>query len=135
MSNENVDVVRRTGRLFEAGDMDGLGRLYDPEAVLWHPEGWPEPGPSRGRQAVISQFARLREAWSDTRLVEETLATHREWVIVRWRLVTKGGGSGVLTDRPISGAYLVREGSITEVRFCWDHADALQAAGVSAAGR
>jgi ketosteroid isomerase-like protein len=79
MSHDNVAVVRRTARLFEAGDMDGLGRVYDLEAVLWHAEGC--------------------------------------------------GGSGVLTDRPVSGAYRVRQGRITEVRFYWDHQEALDAAG------
>jgi|SRR5947207_2390898 len=129
MSQENVEIVRRTGRLFETGDMDTLARLYDPGAILWHPDGWPEPGPSEGREAVMAQFTRLRDAWGDTRLVEEALATHREWVVVRWRLVTEGGGSGVLTDRPISGAYRVRDGKITEVRFTWDYEEALEAAG------
>ncbi len=130
VSHENVEIVRRTGRLFAAGDMEALSDVYDRDAVLWHPEGWPEPGPSRGREAVMSQFTRLRDAWGETQLVEEALTTNREWVVVRWRLVTEGGGSGVMTDRLISGAYRVSEGSITEVHFSWEHEEALQAAGI-----
>src|SRR5438067_453921 len=95
MSQEKRRSAESLDRGLERGDVDARQELHDPEVIVRWVEGWPEPGPSEGREAVMAQFTRLRDAWGDTRLVEEALATHREWVVVRWRLVTEGGGSGV----------------------------------------
>jgi hypothetical protein len=43
--------------------MDALRGLYDPEAIARSPEGWPEQGPSVGREAVMRGFDQLRETW------------------------------------------------------------------------
>ena len=58
MSQENVEVVRRVYDAWNAGDMTALRALCDPDVVMHHPEGWPEPGPSVGREAMI---VRIRE--------------------------------------------------------------------------
>ena len=46
--------------------MDGLLELYAKHAEIWHPEGWPEPGPTVGRAGIRRQFEALREGWSST---------------------------------------------------------------------
>jgi ketosteroid isomerase-like protein len=110
--------------------MDGLAEIYDPDAVVWHPEDWPEPGPSVGREAAMAQYTRLRDAWGETRLVEEELRAEGDWVAVRFRLVTEGIDSGILTDQPLSAGYRLKESKIAEVRFSWSHAKVLEAAGL-----
>ncbi len=63
MSEENVEVVRRGFEVWNTGDMDALRELYDP-GIVWRPaEGWPEPGPYVGREAVMRQLEQLRETW------------------------------------------------------------------------
>ena len=61
MSQENVEVVRAANEAWNAGDMDALRELYDPEAIMRAVEGWPEPGPWGGREAVMRQWKQLRE--------------------------------------------------------------------------
>ena len=63
MSQENVEVVRATFEAWNAGDMDAVRELYDPDVSLRMPEGWPEPGPFVGRDAVMRQWKRQREAF------------------------------------------------------------------------
>src|SRR5437764_13584885 len=63
MSQENVEVVRAAFDAWNAGDMDALRQLYHPDAIVRSPEGWPEPGPFVGREAVMREFEQLREAW------------------------------------------------------------------------
>jgi hypothetical protein len=48
----------------------------------------------------------------------------------RFRLVTEGSGSGILTDQPLSAGYRLKESKIAEVRFSWSHAKVLEAAGL-----
>ena len=65
MSEENVEIVRRGFEVWNTGDMDALRELYDP-GIVWRPaEGWPEPGPYAGREAVMRQWQRNREPWGD----------------------------------------------------------------------
>jgi ketosteroid isomerase-like protein len=60
MSQENVEVVRRGFEAWSRGDMDALRELYDPGMIWRSPEGWPEPGPYAGREAVMRQVEQLR---------------------------------------------------------------------------
>jgi hypothetical protein len=39
--------------------MDAAREMYDPDAVLTMAEGWPEPGPFVGRDAVLRQFQEM----------------------------------------------------------------------------
>ena len=62
-------MVRRGFAAWNAGDMDACRELLDLE-ISWRPgEGWPEPGPYVGRDAVMRQLEQLRETW-DTETLE-----------------------------------------------------------------
>ena len=62
MSQENVEIVRRL-RSMERGDMDAIRELFGPDVIWRAPEGWPEPGPYVGREAVMRQLGQMRETW------------------------------------------------------------------------
>src|SRR6478736_3300169 len=70
MSQENVEVVRRTLAAYNAWDMEALRETLDPDVAIGRGlEGWPEPGPFVGREAVMRQFQRVREPWGDAATV------------------------------------------------------------------
>jgi len=56
-----VEIVRAGLEAWNAGDMDALRETYDPGTIFRTPEGWPEPGPYVGREAVMRQLEQLRE--------------------------------------------------------------------------
>ncbi len=64
MSQENVKVVRALYEVWNAGDMDAVGEFYGPNAILRSPEGWPEPGPFVGHEAVMREWEQIRETWN-----------------------------------------------------------------------
>jgi len=64
MSQENVEVFRAVFEAWNAGDMDGVRDLYDPDVIVRAPEGWPEPGPFVGREAVMREWEQIREAFN-----------------------------------------------------------------------
>jgi len=63
MSQAHLDVVLESTRRFVEADYSGLAALYTPGAVGNAPEGWPEAGPWKGREAVMAQYETLREDW------------------------------------------------------------------------
>ena len=64
MSQENVEVIRGAVEAWNTGDMTALGEIYDRDVVMFHLEGWPEPGPSVGREAVMRQWENQRKTWN-----------------------------------------------------------------------
>ena len=129
MSQGNVDVVRAGLEAWNAGDMDALLETYDPDAIMRAPEGWPEPGPFVGREAVMRQFKQLRATWTaDT--VEPITRFNASVDRVVVRVVWHGAGHGHESKMEFTIAYTVRKGRIYFIEYFWDHADALEAAGL-----
>ena len=130
MSQENVEVVRAANEAWNAGDMDALRELYDPEIVVRAPEGWPEPGPLVGTEAVIRQWERQREAW-DAQTLESISDFRHAGDRVAVRHVWHGTGHGPAAAVEVTALNTVRRGKILAIEFFWDHAEALEALGLS----
>jgi ketosteroid isomerase-like protein len=129
MSRENAEVVREGIDAWNAGDMDRLRALYDPGVVMYHLEGWPEPGPSVGRDAVMRQWESQRETWNIDAVepISEFIEAG-DRVIVRY--AWRGTGSGPEMNMEFTGVLTVRKGKILVVEWFWDHAEALEAVGL-----
>jgi ketosteroid isomerase-like protein len=130
MSQENVEVIRRGFEMWNAGDMDGWRELCDPGVIWRGPEGWPEPGPYAGREAVMRQVEQLRETWdADSFDLISDFLDVGDRVAVRfiWRAVGHGPESNI----EVTGVYTVRKSRIVALEFFWDHAEALEDAGLS----
>jgi ketosteroid isomerase-like protein len=130
MSQENVEVVRASFTAWNAGDMNAYRELYDPDAISRMPEGWPEPGPFVGREAIMRQIEQMRETWDadDLEAIGDFFDASGRVVV---RFIWRGSGYGPDADLEVTGVYTVREGTITYQEFFWNHADALEAAGLS----
>ena len=130
MSQENVEVVRAGFDAWNAGDMDALRELYDADAMLRMVEGWPEPGPYVGREAIIRQYEQQRETFDADALEPIGDFIHAaDRVVVRF--VWHGAGRGPETDLEMTQIITVRKGKIVYQEFFWDHAEALEAVGLS----
>ena len=126
-----MELVRRGNALFNAGDWDAdaLGELLDPSVIMHAPSGWPEPGPEVGRDAVMRQFQRLRDAWdADSTEPIGAFVDAGDRALVRFIWHTAGQVPG--TDMEFTQVATVRDGRIALYEFFWDHAEALKAVGL-----
>jgi ketosteroid isomerase-like protein len=130
MSEENLEVVRRSTELWNAGDVEALRGLFHPDAVLHIPEGLPEKGPFSGVDQVINQYRRMGEDFSQHHLESTDTEARGDCVIVRYCWIVRGDHSGIGGELRYTGIFRLRDGKITEVRYCWDHDEALAAAGL-----
>jgi ketosteroid isomerase-like protein len=129
MSQENVEIVRNYLKVWNAGDMEAVRELHDPDAVMEAAPDWPEPGPFVGRDAVMQQLSRARDAFDtdSVELLSDPVAV-RDRVIARvgWH----GSGRGPQSDMEWTIVLTIRDGRILKARYFWDHAEALEAAGL-----
>ena len=129
MSQENVEVVRAGIAAWNAGDMQALRELYDPDVVMYHVDGWPEPGPSVGRDAVMRQWETQRENFDiDAVQAVSDVIEAGDRVIVRY--AWRGTGFGPDLNMEFTGVHTLRNGRILVMEWFWDHADALEAVGL-----
>jgi ketosteroid isomerase-like protein len=130
MSQENIQFMRAAYETWNSGDMDAFGELYDPDAIMRPVEGWPEPGPFLGREAIMREWEHIREAWNadvvepisdfidaGDRCREAHLARHRR----RWPEV----------NMEVTNVLMVRKGRIVYQEFFWNHAEALETLGLT----
>jgi uncharacterized protein len=130
MSQENVEVVRAVFEAWNAGDMHAVRESYDPGIIWRPPEGWPEPGPYAGREAVMRQLEQLRETWDADafELISDFIDVGDRVAV---RLIWRTTGHGPEANMEFTGVYTVRKGRMLAIEFFWDHAKALEALGLS----
>src|SRR3954466_2031494 len=118
MSQGNTNVVKACFEAWNAEDMGARRELYRPDAIAHPPEGWPEPGPFVGREAVMRQFEQLRQTF-DADTWEWTSdfvdAADRVAVRVSWR----GAGSGPDANLEMTDLFVVRKGQICVLDCFW----------------
>jgi ketosteroid isomerase-like protein len=132
MSEENVEVVRT---LFERLNRDG----YQPEE-LWHPDGVlvnfresPIPGPYEGHEGLRRWREDLFEVIKEGRFEVESLtdADEANAVVAKVRLRGRGRYTDIEGETPFSITIWIRDGLIARTESYTDHAEALEAAGLS----
>jgi hypothetical protein len=125
----NERIVREGYALWNAGRLsEAMDRFWHPEAVVYHPPGWPEPGPSIGREAAAEQFERVREDFDVDRLEILELLDIEGVLVLRVLWIVRGRTSGVDASMELSGVYWFDRGLIVRNAFYWDHEAALSAA-------
>jgi ketosteroid isomerase-like protein len=130
MSRENVEVVTAFFDAWNAADMDAVRELHDPDVILRTVEGWPEPGPYVGRDAVMRFMLQLRETWdADTVEIIGDFTDIADRVLFRYRW--HGVGHGPDPAMELTDICAVRTGLIRGHELFWDHAEALETLGLS----
>jgi hypothetical protein len=130
MSQENVEIVQAVYEAWNSGDMDSLREVCDPDVIMRVPEGWPEPGPFVGREAVMREFEQWRDTFDTyvTELIGDIIEAADRVVV---RQVWHGVGQGPESHLESTVVYTLRKGRIFLVEYFWDHTEALETVGLS----
>jgi ketosteroid isomerase-like protein len=129
VSQENVEVVRRTLAALNAEDMEAVSETLDPDVAIGRElEGWPETGPVVGRDAVMRLFAQLREPWDTATLEPVSIIDAGDRVVARQ--IAHGVGRGPAFHAEFTTVSTLRNGRTVLIDYYWDHADALKAVGL-----
>ena len=130
MSQENVEVVQAAIEAFDAEDMEAVREMLDPDVIIVRGlEGWPEPAPVVGRDAVMRLWQGIFEPWDAWTLKALDLLDGGDRVLARQ--VMHGEGRGPALEMEFTVVYTLRNGKTLVLEYFWDHDEALEAVGLS----
>ena len=130
MSQENVEIIKAFFDSWNAADMDAFRELYDPDVIVRTVKDWPEPGPYVGREATMRFHEQLRDTWdADTLVPISDFIDAGDRVAVRY--IWRGAGHGPDLNMELTLVFTMRKGRIFYQEFFWNHAEALEAVGLS----
>jgi ketosteroid isomerase-like protein len=132
MSEENVDLVRRSIGAYAAGDVDAYVEFFADDVEVFPDISLPEAKPFRGREQFRRFVAEVAEGWegSATADIQEIFSVG-ERVVARADWGGKGRTSGIELRSSLTSVCTIRDGQITRIEYFFNHADALEAAGLS----
>jgi len=135
MSQGNVEIVRRLYRAWERGDFSAHADLFAPDvrsARVMGPEwdGAGLAGEWHGRDGLAENVRLWINAWDDLRVQPEEFIDVGDKVVVLTRQTAIAKTSGIPLDREFADLWELRDGTVVELRFYFNRADALEAAGL-----
>jgi ketosteroid isomerase-like protein len=135
MSEENVEIVRRSFEAWKRDDLDSFLAEVDPE-VVWHTA---IEGTAEGEDTVFRGHDGVRQVWKNYRgevfgrfePSEIELIDLSDSVLRLGHLTVIGRTSGVEIENEFAQHIQIRDGAIVASRDYLSHAEALEAAGLS----
>ncbi len=133
MSQENVELVRSSAEAYAAGDIDGyLDSMAEDVEICPDASRFVETAPFRGREEFRRFIADIDESWEGGGRAEiKEVLPAGDRVVVRADWGGTGRVSGIDLRSTLTVIYTVRDGQIVKLKYFFDHAKALEAAGLS----
>ena len=130
MSQENVELVRRTIDAYNRGDRDTLQALNHPDVEIdWSASIGPEPRIYRGREQATDFFDNFLDIFELVHLAPEGFIEAGDKVVVPNSAQVRGR-DGIETVARSTLVYEVRDGQILRMCLYQETADALEAVGL-----
>jgi len=126
MSQENVEIVRRTYAAFERGDLEAALEDADPNLITYREE--PEARTWHGREGFLESLADWTEGFDEFSATPEDFLDAGDRVIVRVHQSAVGRSSGAPVEADFWFVHTLGDGSITRLDIFASKAQALEAA-------
>jgi ketosteroid isomerase-like protein len=132
MTQDNLEIVRRSTEAYSRGDLDGTLQSWAPDAVLdWSNSRGLEAGIFRGRGEIRRYMQRFLETFEDVRIEVEDLVEVKEGVVIAENLAHFLGRDGIEIQARSAFLITLRDGQQTSLTLYQTKAEALEAAGLS----
>ena len=128
MSEENVELARRSLEAFARGDVETALEAMDPELVATRAH--PDRAVYHGRDGLLQMVADWVEGFRDWSYEVVEIIDAGERVVVRQHQRARGAGSGVPIEDDYWLVYAFADGLIVRFEVYADRGEALRSAGL-----
>ena len=131
MSEENVEIVRRGFTATVNADWASALDTLAQDAEI-HDFDTPDAGIYHGRDGYFAWLENWSESWDSWRVENLDIRPARDdQVVALFRMIAKGGASGVEVERHDAILYRLKGDQIVRMEYFNDQPKALEAAGLS----
>ena len=130
MSQENVEIVRRSNALFNAGDWDAAREALHPDIEWVIAREHPDARTLIGRDAVADYQREWQTAMPDLHLELDRVVDAGDKVVTIGAVHGTGTGSGAVVRVPLAIVLTLRDGLIARAEEYLDPDEALEAVGL-----
>ncbi|MEK6250594.1 MAG: nuclear transport factor 2 family protein [Actinomycetota bacterium] len=127
----NADTARAAYEAFAGGDMDALHEMFAEDAEWLTSDELPLGGLVRGRDAIMENFTRIPDYWSQFSVEPEEFIDCGDDVVVKG--TQRATGEGGSFEAPFLHLMRFRDGKLARGEFYSDSAQAVKALGSKAA--
>ena len=127
MSQENVEIVRRSLEAYQRGDLDAALADAHPQ-IDWNPF---EEAQMRGVDAVRAYLTRWEGEWEELETTPEEFIEGGDHVVAVVHFRGRGRGSGIDVEARSYSVYTLRNGKTVRMEEFIERHEALEAAGLS----
>jgi ketosteroid isomerase-like protein len=132
VADDNIELVRHALDLYNTGDVDAFVDLFTDDGEVETDPRFPEGGTFSGRESVRRFIAGLHQGWAGGSAVTvKEMRRAGDSVLAYWSWHAKGERSGIDVSSDWFGLWTLRGGRVARLRFFYDRAEALEAAGLS----
>jgi ketosteroid isomerase-like protein len=129
MSQENVEVVRRSFEAFQRGGPDAMLDLFSDDVITYRAE--PDGATFDGKAGFRDAAADWTEDFSEWQVLPQEFTDLGERVLVRVLQIAQGRNSGVRVEENYWFLFELTGGKVSKLSFYSRHTEALEAAGLS----
>jgi ketosteroid isomerase-like protein len=129
MSEENVEIVRRSFEAFQRGGPDAMLDLFSDEVITYRAD--PDGATFNGKAGFRAAAADWSEDFSEWHVLPREFIDLGERVLVCVRQVAQGRSSGVRVDEDYWFLFEITDREVSKLSFYSRKTDALAAAGLS----
>ena len=134
MSQENVKLVRSAIEAYIAGDRETLVDFTAEDVEICPDVGVPEAKPFRGREEFRRFLAESDEDWeggASSGEIREVFPVGDDRVVTLADWGGRGRASGIDVRSSLTSILTIRDGRIVKIEYFFDHAQALEAVGLT----
>jgi ketosteroid isomerase-like protein len=132
MSEENLEIVRRSTAAYNRGDIDGILESWAPDAVLdWSNSHGVEAGVFRGHAEIRAYAQRFLGTFEEVRLELVDLVEVKEGLVLMENVAHVRGRDGIETKARSAWLIEIRNGEQTSLTLYQTRQEALEAAGLA----
>jgi ketosteroid isomerase-like protein len=129
MHDDNVRLVRSIYERFRVEDNDAALALIDPAIEIRDRPEAPDPQVYHGHEGVLGSLGASRATFDALDIVPEEFIASGDHVVVVFRFVGTGRGSGIPVDERLAHLWTVRDGKAARMSVHSNRDEALEAAG------
>jgi uncharacterized protein len=118
----NVDTARAAYEAFGRGDLEALRESFAEDGVWVTSDELPLGGETRGRDAILGNFAQIPNYWSSFSVEPEEFIDAGDWVVIRG--TQRAGNDSGSFESPFAHLMKFEDGKVVRGEFYADSAKA-----------